>query len=169
MRCSSVLLCAMILLSMHGLRRGFVFASGDATCDSALARYCDSARKLGVMACARCGGEHQAELLGAGCENDNITAFCYNQTCACQLEDKCAGTKGQCAQCTFCANQQRLCGQGQRESFCDASCRNARTCGEALETIMPCQPQARTNGVWQVRRDARGQVTHGQLLQPHYQ
>jgi hypothetical protein len=55
-------------------------ATTTATCTAALAAACQSENSKGVFACAQCAGVHQHGLQAAGCNNDDIAAWCAGVT-----------------------------------------------------------------------------------------
>lgn len=117
-------------------------------CDSAMALACNPARAQGFTGCVMCAGQHQGDLLKANCTNGAIQDFCQNKTCATELADKC-GSVSSCAQCSFCAQQQKLCrgDTKQIDVFCEAGCKATRTCELQLEDS--CGADRRQGGRWQ--------------------
>eukprot|EP01052_Picozoa_sp_SAG31_P051164 SAG31_NODE_12019_length_976_cov_3.855188_1_plen_173_part_00 len=83
--------------------------AGSPACDAALRKACDAARREGLSQCAFCTGANQSALQRAGCNSSYVQSFCSNQTCAAQLEDRCAASASpaasgdNCASCVRCA------------------------------------------------------------------
>ena len=99
-------------------------AAGSTSCDQALAANCDTARRQGTFQCGTCAGQHQHDLLTAGCNSTYIEKFCANQTCV--LDPVCAEARAQGAwQCAVCIGQHlanissSACTKEQEQSYCN--------------------------------------------------
>lgn len=128
---------------------GIVFGTGcaapvthesDGSCDEALMKDCDAARRQGHYTCGVCIGTHQQDLHSAGCNESYIDLFCNNQTCI--LDTACADARAQgpfeCADCIGMneADISQTCTLAEKELFCRDN------------ELPACEPQAIPFQAW---------------------